>query len=397
FLFKGINDAAIVDLIKNLKIKDIEIPEIDSTLLAKFVVKMDTTIVIGDLTYKFNPPTEGQIVPVKFTKDAYGELEVDKALFIDLKKDVVEETTIAVTTKGKTNTGSAMLVVPVTDDNGNIVGNATIELEESQVKVSIENGKIMLNTQEVAVLEANTIITSGDANGTYAIEDSDLGDSGTYTKSITIVFEYDLKDAAEGLWGLAADALGNINDDLLKQIRDIVKELNNVLDKINNYEGVVNNTIDGYLDKVRDYLDKINNKTVGFINSINNRFQPFMVVSDAKGIKRLSGSKNYPTVVKSTVTLYPTTQTMELLVPVARKHVAVTNVFKGNESAQGGDDDCEACLKAANNGQLNKVLDGNVRQINLQGLKSGYVYEIAYSGLDFHGNIATRKYYVTVK
>ena len=42
------------------------------------------------------------------------------------------------------------------------------------------------------------------------------------------------------------------------------------------------------------------------------------------------------------------------------------------------------------------LFDGN-EVLSLGSEGSGYVYEIAYSGLDFHGNIATRKYYVTVK
>ena len=173
--------------------------------------------------------------------------------------------------------------------------------------------------------------------------------------------------------------------------------MNNTLDKINSYEERINNTIDDYIDRVRSYIDKINSRIVNFVNATNSRFQPYMVAADTKGIKSLSGSKNYPTLLTKEISLYPTSKTLELLVPIARKHVAVTNVFKGEASAQGGDADCLARLKAANTGKLNTVLDGNIRQIALSGLKSGYVYEIAYSGLDFHGNIATRKYYVTVK
>ncbi len=223
-----------------------------------------------------------------------------------------------------------------------------------------------------------------------------FGDGGTDKKNFNLVFSYDMREAATDLWGQAQHAIGDVNK-MLNDLRDIVSEVNNALDKINSYEARIGNTIDEYIDRVRSYIDKINSKIVGFVNSTNSRFQPFMVAADSKGIKRLSGSKNYPTQLRSDISLYPTSQTMELIVPIARKHVAVTNVFKGSASAQGGNADCLARLKAANTGKLNTVLDGNVRQIALNGLKSGYVYEIAYSGLDFHGNIATRKYYVTVK
>jgi len=184
---------------------------------------------------------------------------------------------------------------------------------------------------------------------------------------------------------------------MLGQLRDIVAEVNNLLQKVNSYEDKITGTVDNYIDKIRSYIDKINSKGVALINSLNSRFQPFMVVSTPKGLKRLSGSKNYPTVLSGDIYLHPVSQTMELFVPFARKHVAVTNVFKGEASAQGGDSDCKAKLQAVNEkGNFNKVLDGTVRQVRMSGLEKGYVYEVAYSALDFEGKMATRKYYITI-
>ena len=50
------------------------------------------------------------------------------------------------------------------------------------------------------------------------------------------------------------------------------------------------------------------------------------------------------------------------------------------------------------NENLNKVLDGTDRMIavDTSKMKSGYTYEIAYSVLDFEGNISTSKYYVKI-
>ena len=144
----------------------------------------------------------------------------------------------------------------------------------------------------------------------------------------------------------------------------------------------------------------LNKNVVDFFNSINRRFGPFMVASNNnKGFKYLSSSKNYPTVLSADgLAIYPTTKNMELIVPLARKHVAVTNVFKGNESAQNGNADCKARLQAINGTEkLNTVIDGTVRKIDVSNMVSGYTYEIAYSVLDFEGNISTKKYYVTIK
>lgn len=185
---------------------------------------------------------------------------------------------------------------------------------------------------------------------------------------------------------------------MLDDIRDIVKEVNNVIKKINSYEDKITGTVDDIVTRAKSYIDKINSVIVNLVNSTNERFQPFMVASTDKGMKFLSGSKNYPTRLTKDIKFFATSQTMELIVPMARKHVAVTNVFKGDASAQDGNSDCKSKLTAANSGEkMNVVLDGNERVIELKGLASGYVYEIAYSALDFQGKIATRKYYVTVE
>lgn len=209
-------------------------------------------------------------------------------------------------------------------------------------------------------------------------------------------FNYDMRDAAQELWGMAASALTDVNK-MMADLRDIVDEVNNLVDKVNSYESKITDTVDNYIEKIRGYLDKINTLIVKGVNNTNQLFQPFMVASTSKGTKRLSGSKNYPTVLSQDVTLFATTQTMELFVPIAKKHIGVTNVFKDKASAQGGNADCKARLREANSGKLNTLLDGTERRIKVNNLKPGYVYEIAYSALDFHGKMATRKYYISVQ
>ena len=444
--FKDINNSKLVEKIVNLNIKDIDVPDLTDDLLAKFVLHMDTTFVMGGLSYHLQMPID-ETVSVKFDTLLTIPVELngvtvsvpvdyDDSVSIDLSTVTVETPTVVVTgsASGKAYTNidpetglpkydddgniipQTKLVVPVEDENGTVVGNAEIDLGNINVNADINAtgsaGTITLDDQVVAhfgIHKTFTGTTDIDQNIEYRLKiEKDVpvsfnidkwfyfGDNGTDTKTFNLKFNYDMRDAAKDLWGVAQNSLGNVND-MLADLRDIVSEVNNLLDKVNNYETTINNTIDNAIDRVRSYIDKINNRVVGLVNSTNSRFQPFMVAGDSKGLKRLSGSKNYPTELTSGISVYPTSQTMELLCPIARKHIAVTNVFKGDKSAQGGNADCLARLKAANTGKLNTVLDGNVRRIDLSGLKAGYVYEIAYSGLDFHGNIATRKYYVTVK
>ena len=312
-----------------------------------------------------------------------------------------------------------VLVVPVKDDGGNTVGNAELDLNDinfvADVNASGTAGEIKLNGKPVAhVVIDQDVEIENDQYITYKLEldesfpvtitidkwinfgDKDENGKPTDKKTFHFTKSVDLRGAVEELWGNAQSAIGNVNT-MLGQLRDIVAEVNNLLQKVNSYEDKITGTVDNYIDKVRSFIDKINSKGVALINSLNSRFQPFMVVSTPKGLKRLSGSKSYPTVLSGDIYLHPVSQTMELFVPFARKHVAVTNVFKGEASAQGGDSDCKAKLQAVNEkGNFNKVLDGTVRQVRMSGLEKGYVYEVAYSALDFEGKMATRKYYITI-
>ena len=86
------------------------------------------------------------------------------------------------------------------------------------------------------------------------------------------------------------------------------------------------------------------------------------------------------------------------IAPIARKHVAVTNVFSDDlsKSVQAGTLS-KSLMSAVNTGDLNKVFDGNKRMIEASGMEKNYVYEVAYSVLDFDGNMATHRYYIKIQ
>ncbi|MBR1499502.1 MAG: hypothetical protein IJ615_07760 [Bacteroidaceae bacterium] len=446
--FKNLNGNGITEKLANLEIKKIVVKDLSEDLLAKFDLEINEDFEIEGLSYhlQLNKVVD---VPVKFDKELSINLKgltipinIQKDVEVDLTGVEVNTPTVVVTGKasGEANAGAeidpvtslpvrdpvtneivlkTILVVPIyTSENPapgeTPVGYAQLDLEDIKVNADINAsgtaGDITLNGNPVAHVEINQDVTiDDDRYVTYDLHVDEtfqttinidewfyFGDNGTDKKTFHFEKTISMRNAVEELWGNAQDAIGSVNT-MLDQLRDLVDAVNSALNQINSYEDKITSTVDSYIDRVRSYIDRINSKIVGFVNNTNSRFQPFMVAADTKGIKNLSGSKNYPTLLTKEISLYPTSKTMELLVPIARKHVAVTNVFKGEASAQGGDADCQARLKDANTGKLNTVLDGNIRQIALSGLKSGYVYEIAYSGLDFHGNIATRKYYVSVK
>jgi len=136
------------------------------------------------------------------------------------------------------------------------------------------------------------------------------------------------------------------------------------------------------------YLDKLNDRLSGVINSVNAKLQPVLLISEDKDFKLLGQSESRPVEVASEITLVPTTYTAELLAPAFKKYVAITAV--------NGYTDNLAAVNAAAGEDLNKVLDGDVREITFKG-ESGNTYEITYSALDYAGFVVNTKYYVTVK
>ena len=218
-----------------------------------------------------------------------------------------------------------------------------------------------------------------------------------------LIREIDMTDAVEELYGNLTDPIKNFNktvDDLNAYLQNVNDELN----RINGYVADVQTSIDDAKESVRTkllkYLDQLNTVVCKIVNSANKTLQPLAIVKTSDSFVALSKILGAPTKVNSTTfTLVPTTYTGELVCPALKKHVAVTDVWENNgiHHAQGGNAACKAALQAVNaQSGLNTVVDGSTKTMQMT-LKKGYVYEIAYSALDFYGKVAVRKFYVTVK
>ena len=387
-IFKdAINVGQMKDLINGFKIDEMKIISMSEDYIAKFEARV-SHITLDGKDYIIMIPAAGGF-DVLFDKDlkASGSaVTVPDAVKYD--KDNVTLKKAAVVIGGDINDGmDVYLVVPATGGDGVVGAYATLKLFDDTAKATLSSGSIVLTT----------------ADGTYTV--GKFAGSAVNTSSCTdrVVISQVTGNGGTLNVPIVMEITGDLRKLLAEQVTTldkVINDLNTILDRINSYNGVVDGWIDSYVDQyLRKYLDQINSDVVYFFNSINRRFGPFLVASNsAKGFKQLSQSKEYPAELeKSGLAFHPTSKTLEIFVPLARKHVAVTNVFKGSASAQGGDADCVAKLKAANTGAMNTVVDGVVRKINVTGMESGYVYEVAYSVLDFEGNISTQKYYVRIK
>ncbi len=384
-----INVDGMQDFIGHFQIDELTYLGEASELISKFEARV-SHIVLNGIGYQLEVPGAGAF-DVKFNKSLTADgTAVSIPAEVTYDEDNVTLSRAAVVIGGDIVNGMTVtLVVPARGVEDDVVAAyASIILAEESVSVTVSGNQLTMTTTDGDYTIANvngTSINTSDCTDRLILRDV-AGNGGSLRLPIAVEISNDLRDLIERQGGT---------------INDIVTELNDILKNINDYQGTITDWIDNGVDNyLRKYLDMLNKNVVDFFNSINRRFGPFMVASNNnKGFKYLSSSKNYPTVLSADgLAIYPTTKNMELIVPLARKHVAVTNVFKGNESAQNGNADCKARLQAINGTEkLNTVIDGTVRKIDVSKMVSGYTYEIAYSVLDFEGNISTKKYYVTIK
>ena len=420
--FKDFNGTGLVKKIANFTINDIDFGFDEAKEQGKFIIHINQDITLDGCTFHLYKMVNVKNVPIKFNKTLTIDIDGIEAtldyksapgdITIDMSNITVDYPTVVIQNDedGDGKNLETVLVVPIYKNEDHApgeepIGYAQVPLDGLLVEVP-DGETVKINGSPVISFNINkNIDLTGqisynlDINETFDTsflidEYINYGDDGGTTKTFAIKFDQDISE-------IVGDILGMVEGpvmDKLNQVQDLINEANNIIKKINSYENNITGTVDDIVTRAKSYIDKINSVIVNLVNSTNERFQPFMVASTNKGMKFLSGSKNYPTKLTKDIKFFATSQTMELIVPMARKHVAVTNVFKGDASAQDGDSDCKSKLTAANSGEkMNVVLDGNERVIELNGLAKGYVYEIAYSALDFQGKIATRKYYVTVE
>lgn len=218
---------------------------------------------------------------------------------------------------------------------------------------------------------------------------------------IPIEVSYDMTDAVKDLYGEMTGSIEDVNK-MLGELEDFMDDINDILSDLKKIEDIETSIVDAK-DKIKSelnkYIDKLNNKLCGLVNSINGKMQPTMLVKTTDGFSMLSTIKGKPSVFNSaSAVLVPTSFNAEILAPAFKKYVAVSNVIDpatGN-NAYDGDATCVSVLKAANSGDLNKVLEGSTREIAFNG-QAGYIYEIVYSAVDYDGFISNSKYYVKIQ
>lgn len=227
-------------------------------------------------------------------------------------------------------------------------------------------------------------------------------DGKTYTDEIDITKEVQaaLDDALAG----AAVDVDTYMKEMVEDLNDQIGKINDIIDQLRDINEI-GNKLDEVEDKIYDYLSKGENLLLKFVNNANELLQPMMLAKTADSYVVLSRSASAPTKFRAAsmtsdgIILRPTTYSAEVLAPAFKKFVGVANVYKDGKSAQGGDANCQAALKAANSSSEGFCTvqegDWNKAQFKVSSqYKKGYVYEIVYTAADYSGKIVVKRFYI---
>ena len=175
---------------------------------------------------------------------------------------------------------------------------------------------------------------------------------------------------------------------MLNYIKGYLGSINDLIDRVNEYS--LDGYVDNLVDYLKNYLDKVNAK-LGPYMTISDWLQPIGIAYDGS-MHRLSSSGSKPVrVKKDNLSLILTNRTAEILAPAYKKWVAVTKAYNAD-----GTEAPASVVSAANTGQLNKVLPGTTRRVNLN-LQSGYTYVVCYQAMDYSGYVSAKRYLIKVK
>lgn len=279
-----------------------------------------------------------------------------------------------------------------------IIGGMFNKIEDAIPTIDVDDLNIHIEIEDFVFdpveLEDGSVVANVD------IVDEETGKH--YKQTIDLTPEVE-KAVNEALGSAAGDVSAYIKD-VVNQLNEQVRQINDIIDQLRDINEI-GNKLDEVEDKIYDYLSKGENLLLKFVNNANELLQPMMLAKTADSYVVLSRSASAPTKFSASsmtsdgIILRPTTYSAEVLAPAFKKFVGVANVYKNGKSAQGGDADCLAALKAANSSSEGFCTvqegDWNKAQFKVSSqYKKGYVYEIVYTAADYSGKIVVKRFYI---
>lgn len=275
-----------------------------------------------------------------------------------------------------------------------IIGGIFDKIEDAMPNIDVDDLNIKINVKDFNF--SSTTIKPIKAVVEVVVDGKTYTDEIDITKEVQAALDDALAGAAVDVDKYMKDMVADLNKQI-GQINDIIDQLRDINE--------IGNKLDEVEDKIYDYLSKGENLLLKFVNNANELLQPMMLAKTADSYVVLSRSASAPTKFSASsmtsdgIILRPTTYSAEVLAPAFKKFVGVANVYKNGKSAQGGDANCQAALKAANSSSEGFCTvqegDWNKAQFKVSSqYKKGYVYEIVYTAADYSGKIVVKRFYI---
>ena len=283
-----------------------------------------------------------------------------------------------------------------------IIGGIFDKIEDAIPNVDVDDVNIHINIDDFKfehVALGNKIIVKVEIDGV-----TDAFGNPIEIPAQEIDITQKVEDAVNDALGSAAGDVNQYLQDVVNQLNSQVGQINDIIDQLRDINEI-GNKLSEIEDKIYDYLSKGENLLLKFVNNANNLLQPMMLAKTADSYVVLSRSASAPTKFSASsmtsdgIILRPTSYSAEVLAPAFKKFVGVANVYKDGKSAQGGDANCQAALKAANSSSEGFCTvqegDWNKAQFKVSSqYYKGYVYEIVYTAADYSGKIVVKRFYI---
>ena len=273
----------------------------------------------------------------------------------------------------------------------------TVDLDKYNLDFSYNLKDALGNTYIVIANEEGEFGLKGpDGKFYYIDENGDLKPApadyerrfSTYSTDITVPI-----DLTDEIGEMITDILNNLNgsiDDINGQLLDLLNELSSLSDINDQINDAIDDAKEDIKAQLADYVTRIYNKLNDiFSKTPNKALQPILIAKDGSKVQTLARSRKQATKVKSTtLTLIPTSYTMELFAPAYKKYIVVSNVW--DKSGHWAD---ASIGRAANGKNMGVIIDNATQTVKMNG-KKGYTYEISYNAVDYQGKIVNKKFYV---
>ena len=190
-----------------------------------------------------------------------------------------------------------------------------------------------------------------------------------------------INDQIDDLLKIVNDTLTHANNSAVEKFNQSIDALNSIIEEMRGgYEVDLSDTKANLITKADNYLNRLNARFTYWFNRVTGAaLQPCMLYDGADGYAhRLISGAGGVRVKGTSINLVPTTYTYELLAPAYKKFITVTNHKMSGTN-------------------LNKVINGDVRNVTITGLKSGETYNILYEAVDYNGKVAARQYKLVVE